>query len=94
MCFDDFFQAICSSKAFFDIAPAGRNHRVSTIYIKHNLFHESELGPNFELRNTHFFLFKTPRDVNEVTKLSAQLGLRSELVEWYRHAKYLPYSQL
>ena len=37
--FDDSCEQICSSKAFVDIAIAGRHRGLSTICIKHNLFH-------------------------------------------------------
>ena len=76
--FDDSCEEICNSKAFVDIASAGR-HR-DTIYIKHNLFHQSKLGRDVKLQNTHIVLFKSPRDVMQVSTLSTQLGLGSELV--------------
>ena len=38
--FDDSCEEICNSKAFVDIATAGRHRGLSTIYIKHNLFPE------------------------------------------------------
>ena len=41
---DNFSEEICNSKACVDIATAGRHRRLSTIYIKHNLFHQSKLG--------------------------------------------------
>ena len=73
-------------KGFFDIATAGRHRGLSTTYIKHNLFHQSKLAREVELQNTHIVLFKDPRDVMQVTTLGAQLGLGSELVDWYRDA--------
>ena len=79
--FDDSCQEICNSKAFVDIATTGRHHSLSTIYIKHNLFHQSKLGRDVELQNTHIVLFKSPRDVMQVTTLSTQFGLGSELVD-------------
>ena len=36
--FDYSCEEICNSKAFVDIATAGRHRGLSTIYIKHNLF--------------------------------------------------------
>ena len=42
--FDDSFEEICNSKAFVDIATAGRHRGLSIIYIKHILFHQSKLG--------------------------------------------------
>ena len=92
--FDDSCEEICISKAFVDIATAGRHRGLSTIYIKHNLFHQSKLGRDVELQNTHIVLFKSPRDVMQVTTLSTQLGLGSELVDWYRDATSVPFGHL
>ena len=92
--FDDSFEEICNSKAFVDIATARRHHGLSTTYIKHILFHQSKLGRDVELHNTHFVLFKSPRDVMQVTTLSTQLGLGSELVDWYRDARSVPFGHL
>ena len=92
--FDDFCEDICNSKAFVDIATAGRHRGLSTIYIKHNLFHRSKLGRDVELQNTHIVLFKSPRDVKQVTTLSTQLGLGSELVDWYRDKTSVPFGHL
>ena len=92
--FDDSCEEICNSKAFVDIATAGRHRSLSTIYIKHNLFHQSKLGRDVELQNTHIVLFKSPRDVRQVTTLSTQLGLGSELVDWYRDATSVPFGHL
>ena len=75
-------EKICTSKAFVDIATAGRHCGLSKIYIKHNLFYQSNLGRDVELQNTHIVLFKSARDVMQVTTLSTQLGLGSELVDW------------
>ena len=92
--FDDSCEEICNSKAFVDIATAGRHQGLSTIYIKHNLFHQGKLGRDVELQNTHIVLFKSPRDVMQVTTLSTQLGLGSELSDWYRDATSVPFGQL
>ena len=92
--FDDSCEEICNSKAFVDITTAGRHRGLSTNYIKHNLFHQSKLGRDVELQNTHIVLFKSPRDVMKVTTLSTQLGLGSELVDWYRDATSVPFGHL
>ena len=81
-------------KAFVDIATAGRHRGLSTIYIKHNVFHQSKLGRDVELQTTHIVLFKSPRDVLQVTTLGTQLGLGSELVDWYRDATSVPFGHL
>ena len=88
--FDDSCEEVCNS-AFVDIATAGRHHGLSTIYIKHNLFHQSKLGRDVESQNTHIVPFKSPCDVMQVTTLSTQLGLGSEPVDWYRDATTFPF---
>ena len=92
--FDDSCDEICNSKTFVDIANAGRHRGLSTVYIKHNLFHLSKLGRDVELQNTHIVLFKSHRDVMQVTTLCTQLGLGSELVDWYRDATSVPFGNL
>ena len=73
--FDNSCEVIYRSKAFVDIATAGRYRGLINIYIKHKLFHQSKLGSDVELQNTHIVLFKSPRDVMQVSTISAQLGL-------------------
>ena len=92
--FDDSCEEICNSKAFVDIATAGRNRGLSAIYIKHNLFHQSKLGRDDVLQNSYIVLFKSPRDVMQVTTLSTQLGLGSQLVDWYRDATSVHFGHL
>ena len=91
---NDYCEEICDSKAFVDIATAGRHRSLSTIYIKHKLFQQSKLGGNVEFQNTHIVLFKSPRYVMQVTALSAQFGLGSELVDWHRYATSVPFGHL
>ena len=88
---DDSCAKICDSKAFADIATARRHRGLSTIYIKHYFFHQSKQGRDVELQNTHIDLFKSPRNVMQVTTLGAQLGLESELFDWYRDATSVPF---
>ena len=92
--FNDSCETIWNSKAFVDIANAGRHRCLSKIYIKHNLFHQSKLGRDVKLQNTHIVLFKSPRDVLQVTTFSTQLGLGSETVDWYRDATSVPFGHL
>ena len=54
--FDDSFAEICNTTEFVDIATAGRHLGFSTIYIKHNLFHQSKIERDAELQNTHIVL--------------------------------------
>ena len=91
---DDSCEEICNSEAFVDIATARRHQRLSIIYNKHNLFHQSNLGKDVWLQNTHIVLFKSPRNVMQATTIGAQLGFASELVDWYRDATSVSFGQL
>ena len=71
--FEDSCEEICNSNARVDIATSARHRGLSTIYIKHNIFHQSNLGRDVEVQNFHIVLFKFPRDVMQVTTLAAQL---------------------
>ena len=87
MNFDDFCKEISHSFVLGDIATVRKNQGLNTIHLKHKLSNESKLGQHFELQITHIFLVESSCDVMEVRKLSAQFGLRSEVVDWFREAK-------
>ena len=85
---------IWKSKAFVDLATARRHRGLSTIYIKHNSFHQSKLRRDVDLQNTHKVLFKSPRDVMQIDTLSAQMVLELQLSFWHRDATPVPCGQL
>ena len=59
--FDDSCEKICISKAFFDIAIAGRHHGLSNIYIKHNLFPPEQTRKRlWDTKHSHWPLQVSP----------------------------------
>ena len=92
--FDGSLQGNRNSKAFVDKATAGRHRGLSTIYVEHILCHQSKFGRDVELQNTQNVFFKSSCEVMQVSTLSMQLGVRSEVVDWYRDATSVPYSRL
>ena len=92
--FEESCGEICNTKAIVDFATAGRHRGKSTYYVPHNLFHQREIRNDVELQNMHIVLFKSRRDVMQVSTLCSQLGLGSELVDWYRGATPVPYGHL
>ena len=91
--FGDSCEEISSSKVFVkfvEIATACRHKGLRTVYIKHNLFHQSQLGRDIEPQNTHTVLFKSLRDVLQINTLSQQLGLGSQVKDWYTTATSVP----
>ena len=79
--FYDSCEEIFNSKAFVVLATTGRLRGLSTTFNKRNLFHQSKLGGDVELQNFHIVLLKSPCEVMQVTTLTTQLGLGSELVD-------------
>ena len=77
-------------KALVDGATAGRHRGLKNFYIEHNLFHQIRLERDVELQNKHIFPLKSPGDVIQVSALSAQLDLGSELVDWYQNVTFIP----
>ena len=89
--FDDSCGDICNIMVFIEIANAGRQRGLSFFYIKHNLFHQSQLEQVVEVQNTHNVLLKNPHEMMQVGTLSAHLGLGSKLVDCHRDATTVPY---
>ena len=54
----------------------------------------SKLGRDIELQSTHNVLFKSPRDVLQVGRLSVHLRLRLSLVDWFKDATSVPFGHL
>ena len=83
--FDDSCEEISSSKHFVKIATVGRLR---------GLVSSKQIGRDVELQNTHIVLFKSPRDVLQINTLNQQLGLGSQLKEWYQDTTSTPYGHL
>ena len=73
--FDDSCADLSRDRNFEKLATSGRHRKLNVIYIKHNLYHKSAIGRDPDLQNTQMFLFKSPRDVQQITRLGTQLGL-------------------
>ena len=92
-----FFDHSCkynfNSKAFVAIATAGRHCVLSTTYNDHILFHQSKLVRQWATEHASCSLHITPwHDASE--HVSAQFGLRLELVDRYGDATSEPYGHL
>lgn len=92
--FDDSCEELTKCDEFTKLATAGRHQGLNVIYIKHNLYHQSSKGRDAELQMSHLVLFKSPRDVQQINKLSQQLGVGNDLIEWYKSATSEPFGHL
>ena len=77
--FDDSCEEIFNDKEFSKLATAGRHRNISVIYVKHNLFQQSKWTRTIDLNTTHIILFKSPRDIHQITYICKQLNNTSFL---------------
>ena len=89
--FDDSCEKIVNDKEFSKLATAGRHRNISVIYVKHNLFQQSKWSRTIDLNTTHIILFKSPRDILQITYNGKQLNNTSFLKESYELATKLPF---
>ena len=75
--FDDSCEEIFNHKDFSKLATAVRHRKSSVIYVKHNLFQQSEWSRTIDLNTTHIILFKSPRDIEQISYIGKQLNTPS-----------------
>ena len=71
--FADSCEEIFNDKEFSKLATAGRHRNFTVIYVKHNLFQQSKWSRTIDLKTTHIILFKSPRDIQQITYIGKQL---------------------
>ena len=67
-------EEIFKDKEFVKLATAGRHKNNSVFYVKQYFYQRSEWSQTIDLNTTHIFLFKSPRDVQQVGFLGKQLN--------------------
>ena len=80
-----------ANEKVFEYATDGRHSELTTVYIKHNLFHQSKFGRDVDHQNTNIVPFKSPYDVMLVKTSSTHLGLGSELIYLHPDATFVLY---
>ena len=92
--FDDSCEEIFEEKDFCKIAVSGRHKKVHVIFVKHNLFHQSKQSRTIDLNTTHYILFNSPRDVQQINYFGKQLNKQQFLKESYEKAISEPHGHL
>ena len=92
--FDDSCEEIFNDKEFSKLATAGRHKNLSVIYVKHNLFQQSKWSGTIDLNTTHIILFKSPRDVQQISLIGRQLNNTQFLKDSYELATKQPFRHL
>ena len=78
-------------KTFVDFASAGKYHGLTIICIRQKLVSSKHTWQDVELQSTQIVVFKSVRDVMQVSTLCGQMGLGSQLVDRYQDATFVPY---
>ena len=92
--YDDSCEEIFKDDEFVKLATSGRHRKISILYVKHNLFHQSKNSRTIDLNTTHIVLFKSLRDIQQIDYLGKQLNSSRILTEAYKSATLEPYGHL
>ena len=74
LAFDDSCEEIFNYKEFSKHARAGHHGNISVIYVQHNLFQQSKWSRAIDLNTTHIILFKSPKDIQQITFIGKRLN--------------------
>ena len=92
--FDDSCEEIFNEPRFVKMAVSGRHKKISVIYVKHNLYHQSKFSRTIDLNTTHYVLFKSPRDEQQIVQFGKQLNKINFIRESYTQATSEPHGHL
>ena len=92
--YDDSCEEIFNDKEFVKIATSGRHRRLHVIYVKHNLFQQSNWSRITDLNTTHKILFKSLSDIQQIEYLGKLLNSLQLLKDAYKLATAQPYGHL
>ena len=92
--YDDTCEEIFNDKEFVKIATSGRHRKLHVIYVKHNLFHQSNFPRTIDLNTRHIKLFKSLRDIQQIEYLGKQLNCLQLIKEAYKLATTEPFGHL
>ena len=91
---DDSCEEIYNDKEFVKLSTAGRHKDINDIYIKHNLYQQSNWSRTIDLNTSHIILLKSGRDIQQVEFLGKQLNLVKFLKHCYQLAMKEPFGHL
>ena len=92
---DDLQHTALNSNLIADIFTKYSHHKnLTTILILQNLFHQGKYARDISLNTHYFVLFKNQRDINQISILGNQLGIRKHLKQSYIEATKNSYSYL
>ena len=92
--YDDSCEEIFNDKEFVKITASGRYRELHAIYVKHNLFHQSNWPRTIDLNTTHIILFKSLCDIQQTEYLGKQLNCLQLIKKAYKLANAEPFGHL
>ena len=79
---------------FLNLEIAGWHRNIQLIALKHNLFQQAKHSKTIELNVTQMILFRSPRDLEQISVLGRQMGDRQLLIDAYKKATQAPFGHL
>ena len=81
---DDLIELAVQSSQVQNLFTKNSHHKnLTVIYINQNMFCKGKYARNLSINTQYMILFRSPRDVLQISALGAQVGLRKALVEAY-----------
>ena len=71
--FDDSCEEVLESKAFENLATAGRHKKLHVIFIKHNLYQKGKYSVTIDKNTTHIILTQSPRIGRQLKILGTEI---------------------
>ena len=87
-------EQIFNDKEFLKLVTSGRHRKLHVIYVKHNLFQQSNWSRTIDLNTTHIIIFKSLRDIQQIEYLGKQLNCLQLIKEAYKLATAEPFGHL
>ena len=82
------------TRSFQNLQQLDATKKISVIYVKHNLIQQSKWSRTIDLNTTHIILFKSPRDIQQISYIGKQLNNTNFLKDSYDLATKQPFGHL
>ena len=82
------------TRNFQNLQQLDATKKISVIYVKHNLYQQSKWSRTIDLNATHIILFKSPRDIQQISYIGKQLNNTNFLKDSYDLATKQPFGHL
>lgn len=92
---DDLMDEVTKNDEIQHLFTRGSHHKnITVMYINQNMFFQGKCSRTINLNSMYLILFRNPRDIQQISTLGSQLGMREILSNAYKDATNQPYGYL